>query len=102
MCARAHPGQGEAGATLAKPRELGALPPSTPAPLSWAGQVLLLKGKGTHWAFTGPWAGGYQLVTEGLHCGLHHHILHHHHLLLNGLLLHFIKQLQDTMAEKQR
>ena len=44
----------------------------------------------------------YQVVAQRLHRGLHNHILHCHHLLLDGLLLHFIKQLQKTKAEKQK
>ena len=44
----------------------------------------------------------YQVVAQRLHRGLHNHILHCHHLLLDCLLLHFIKQLQKTKAEKQK
>ena len=52
--------------------------------------------------FTGPWAGAYQVVTQRLHRGLHNHVLHCHHLLLDGLLLHFVKQLQKSKAGKQK
>lgn len=53
-------------------------------------------------------AGTYQVITQGLHSGLHDHILHCHHLLLNSLFLHIIEQLQgqhnrrkEKMQEQQ-
>lgn len=42
-----------------------------------------------------PAAGAYQVITQGLHRGLHNHVLHGHHLLLNGPFLHLTEQLQD-------
>lgn len=60
-----------------------------------AGRRTAPPGEGLRSRQCRPSVGTYQVITEGLHSGLHNHVLHCRHLLLDGPFLHLAEQLQD-------
>lgn len=94
VCAQAHLGQGH------EVNGMHAHPQNTSTTSSVSAEIFL-KGAGQTSGMHRFLAGAYQVITQGLHRGLHDHILHCHHLFLDGLFLHFTEQLQKTVAKKQ-
>lgn len=86
-----------AGRTQAGRGELPRAPPTEHGGHHWsgAGQSTPPPGEGLRSRQCRPSVGTYQVITEGLHSGLHNHVLHCRHLLLDGPFLHLAEQLQD-------